>query len=119
MNKLVSVITPTYNCGDYIEDTIKSVIDQTYTNWEMIIVDDKSTDNTEELVKKYAESDSRIKYYRLERNSGAAVARTKAMEMAKGNYMAFLDSDDLWTSNKLERQLKFMERNKINFSCTS
>lgn len=119
MSKLVSVITPTYNCGDYIEDTIKSVINQTYANWEMIIVDDKSTDNTEELVRKYAEADSRIKYYKLEHNSGAAVARTKAMEMAKGNYMAFLDSDDLWTDNKLERQIKFMERKKINFSCTS
>ncbi len=119
MNKLVSVITPTYNCGAYIEDTIKSVIDQTYANWEMIIVDDMSTDNTEEIVKKYAASDNRIKYYKLEHNSGAAVARTKAMEIAKGNYMAFLDSDDLWISNKLEKQLKFMEKNNINFSCTS
>ncbi len=119
MNQLVSVITPTYNCGAYIEDTIKSVINQTYTNWEMIIVDDQSTDQTEEIVKRYTDLDQRIRYYKLESNSGAAVARTKAMEMAKGNYMAFLDSDDLWMSTKLERQLNFMEEQHINFSCTS
>lgn len=119
MNKLVSIITPTYNCGDYIEETIRSVINQTYVNWEMIIVDDVSTDDTEEIVKKYTNSDQRIKYYKLKINSGAAVARTKAIEMANGSYIAFLDSDDLWTRDKLEKQLNFMEENNINFSCTS
>ena len=85
----------------------------------MIIVDDNSSDNTSQVVKKYTDSDHRIKYYKLEHNSGASVARTKAMEIANGNYMAFLDSDDLWLRNKLERQLNFMEKNKVDISSTS
>ena len=92
---LVSIITPTYNCAQYIGETIDSVISQTYIYWEMIIVDDCSSDDTEEIVSKYQKQDARIKYYRLIKNSGAAVARTMAMRMATGEYMAFLDSDDL------------------------
>lgn len=118
MDKLVSIITPTYNCGKFIARTIDSVQAQTYTNWEMIIVDDCSKDDTKEVVEKYMENDSRIKYECLETNSGAAVARTRAMELATGSYMAFLDSDDIWKPEKLEKQLKFMEDNDINFSCT-
>ncbi len=118
MVDLVSVITPTYNCGKFIEETIKSVQAQTYTNWEMIIVDDCSTDNTKEIVENIAANDSRIKYHCLETNSGAAVARTEAMKKAQGNYMAFLDSDDLWSSEKLEKQLLFMKEKGINFSAT-
>lgn len=118
MSELISIITPTYNCERFIGETIESVLKQTYKNWEMIIVDDCSTDNTYEVVKKYADNDSRIKYYLLEENSGAAVARTKAMQLATGDYMAFLDSDDLWISNKLECQLKFMKENNYNFTCT-
>lgn len=114
---MVSIITPTYNCGSYIAETIKSVLSQTYSNWEMIIVDDCSTDNTAEVVASF--EDPRIRYHRLENNSGAAVARTKAMELAKGSFMAFLDSDDLWTPDKLERQLKFMSDNGVAFSCTA
>lgn len=118
MGKLVSIITPTYNCGKFIGETIESVLKQTYQDWEMIIVDDCSTDNTKEVVERYLELDNRIKYYLLEVNSGAAVARTKAMELATGKYIAFLDSDDLWAEGKLERQLSFMEMNGYSFTCT-
>lgn len=116
---LVSIITPTYNCGKFIAETIDTVLAQTYTNWEMIIVDDRSTDDTKTVVEEYMAKDSRIKYHLLEENSGAAVARTKAMEIADGEYMAFLDSDDLWTPDKLEKQLKFMQDNDYAFSCTA
>lgn len=118
MDKLVSIITPTYNCGRFIARTIDSVLAQTYINWEMVIVDDCSQDDTKEVVKGYMEKDSRIRYECLESNSGAAVARTRAMELAEGQYMAFLDSDDIWKPEKLEKQLRFMEDNNINFSCT-
>lgn len=117
--KLVSIITPTYNCAKFIAKTIESVKLQTYKNWEMIIVDDCSQDNTKEIVEKYAETDLRIQYHLLQENSGAAVARTNAMDLAKGSYMAFLDSDDIWMPDKLERQIQWMEKNGIAFSCTS
>ncbi|HQD92872.1 MAG TPA: glycosyltransferase family 2 protein [Bacilli bacterium] len=114
---LVSVITPAYNSEEYIGETIKSVLSQTHENWEMIIVDDCSKDNTEVVVKKF--DDPRIKYFRLEENSGAAVARNIALEKAKGKYIAFLDSDDLWKPEKIEKQLRFMMNNKIGFSFTA
>lgn len=117
--KLVSIITPTYNCAKFIARTIDSVLAQTYKNWEMIIVDDRSRDNTKEIVEEYMQKDSRIKYHMLDENSGAAVARTTAMDLAQGSYMAFLDSDDIWFPNKLERQIKWMEQNGCAFSCTS
>ncbi len=117
--KLVSIITPTYNCAEFIARTIDSVQAQTYQNWEMIIVDDRSTDNTQEIVEEYIKKDERIKYHLLEVNSGAAVARTTAMQLAQGSYMAFLDSDDIWTPDKLERQLRFMTENGYAFSCTA
>lgn len=116
---LVSVITPTYNCAKFIAETIESVQAQTYENWEMIIVDDCSTDDTKAIVDGYMEKDGRIKYHCLETNSGAAVARTKAMELAEGEYMAFCDSDDLWLPEKLERQLAFMEKTGHAFTCTA
>ncbi|WP_105618950.1 glycosyltransferase family 2 protein [Vallitalea okinawensis] len=119
MEDLISIITPTYNCGKFISETIESVLNQSYQNWEMIILDDCSTDNTKEVVAKYSKVDSRIKYYLFESNSGAARARTKAMELAKGKYNAFLDSDDLWTEDKLERQLYFMKKNNYAFTCTA
>lgn len=115
---LVSIITPTYNCAQYIGETIESVMDQSYQNWEMIIVDDCSTDNTKEIVESYIQKDSRIRYYCLEKNSGAAAARTKAMELAEGQFMAFLDSDDLWYPQKLAYQIDYMIKNDIAFSCT-
>ena len=119
INKLVSIITPTYNCAKFIARTIDSVQAQTYQNWEMIIVDDRSKDNTKEIVDEYIKDDSRIKYYLLEVNSGAAVARTTAMKLAQGSYMAFLDSDDIWMPDKLERQIRWMEENNYAFSCTA
>lgn len=116
---LVSIIMPTYNCGSFIAETIRSVQAQTYTNWEIVIVDDCSTDDTKAVVDSFILEDDRIKYHCLEENSGAAVARTRAMAIAEGEYMAFLDSDDLWMPDKLERQLAFMKDNGYAFSCTA
>lgn len=116
---LVSVITPTYNCGRFIAETIEAIQAQTYTDWELIIVDDCSTDNTAEVVNAYVKNDSRVKYYCLENNSGAAIARTKAMQLSEGEYMAFCDSDDLWLPDKLEKQLAFMNENNFAFTCTA
>lgn len=113
---LVSIITPTYNCAKFIGATIESVLNQTYQNFEMIIVDDASKDNTEEVVKSF--KDKRIKYIRLSKNSGPAVARNRAMEEAKGKYMAFLDSDDLWKKEKLEKQINFIKKNKYKIICS-
>lgn len=117
--KLVSIIMPTYNCGRFILQSIKSVQEQTYENWELIIVDDCSTDNTKDILREQCKKDQRIRYHRLPENSGAAVARTTAMRLAQGTYMAFLDSDDLWEEEKLERQLDFMIKHGYNFTCTS
>lgn len=113
---LVSIITPTYNCAKFIGATIESVLNQTYQNFEMIIVDDASKDNTEEVVKSF--KDKRIKYIRLSKNSGPAVARNRAMEEARGKYMAFLDSDDLWKREKLEKQINFIKKNKYKIICS-
>lgn len=117
--ELVSIIMPAYNCADFIGNAIESVIAQTYQNWELIIIDDCSTDNTLQIIKNYLRKDSRIKYYKLSRNSGAAVARNKAIDMANGKYMAFLDSDDVWFPEKLTKQIEFMKENGYNFTCTS
>lgn len=117
--KLISIITPTYNCAKFIARTLDSVQAQTYKNWEMIIVDDCSQDNTKEIVEGYMKTDPRIQYHLLDENSGAAVARTIAMSLAKGSYMAFLDSDDIWMPDKLERQIRWMNDNKYAFSCTA
>lgn len=116
MAGLVSIITPSWNCAPFICDTIKSVLAQTYHNWELIISDDCSTDNTYEIVKPYLAMDSRIKYIRNDHNSGAAVTRNNALRIAKGRWIAFLDSDDLWLPEKLERQVRFMEENNYAFS---
>ena len=113
---LVSIITPSYNTAGFIAETIRSVQSQTYPNWEMIIVDDCSSDNTDEVVKPFLADDKRIKYLKNERNSGAAISRNKALRMAQGKWVAFLDSDDLWLPEKLERQLKFMVENGYHFS---
>lgn len=117
MEELVSIITPTYNCGRFIEETIKSVLEQTYENWELLITDDCSTDDTEKIVSRYKED--RIKYFKLSENAGAAIARNNAMARAQGKYMAFLDSDDLWDKEKLEKQIKFMKENDYVFTCTA
>ncbi len=115
MNDMVSIITPSYNTGNYIGKTIESVLSQTYKNWEMIIVDDFSSDNTDEIVSSY--KDSRIRYFKNKKNSGAAVSRNFALREAKGKWIAFLDSDDFWLPEKLEKQIAFMENNNYHFSC--
>ncbi|MBM6856391.1 glycosyltransferase family 2 protein [Caecibacteroides pullorum] len=116
---LVSIITPTWNCARFIEKTIQSVQAQTYQNWEMIIVDDCSTDDTYEVVKPYIDKDNRIKYRCNEKNSGAAITRNNALKIAHGRWIAFLDSDDLWKSDKLEKQLSFMHNHSLCFSYTN
>lgn len=116
---LVSIVTPAYNCEDFISETIISVLAQTYSNWEMIIVNDKSTDNTAEVINKYVQKDSRIKLINLNENSGAAVARNKAIEKAKGRFIAFLDSDDRWKREKLKKQIDFMINNNFGFTFTA
>lgn len=115
---LVSIIMPTYNCETFIAESIDSVIAQTYKNWELIIIDDCSTDKTEDVVKKYLNKDNRIKYYKLETNSGAAIARNIAVDHARGKYMAFLDSDDIWLPEKLSKQVAFMQTNNYIFTST-
>lgn len=116
-NELVSIITPSYNTAKFIAQTIESVLNQTYKNWEMIIVDDCSTDNTDDVVKEYLK-DRRIKYLKNKNNSGAAISRNYALREAKGKWIAFLDSDDLWLPEKLERQIEFMRENDYHFSYT-
>ncbi|GAB5473197.1 MAG: glycosyltransferase family 2 protein [Maribacter sp.] len=118
MNALISIITPVYNAEKYLADTMKSVLAQTYTHWEHILVDDCSSDGSASLVKSYEAKDSRIKYHRLVENGGAGVARNKAIELAKGHYIAFLDSDDQWYPEKLKRQLSFMQQNEYHFTFT-
>ena len=117
--KLVSIIMPAYNCEDLIGITLDSVINQTYKNWEVIVVDDCSADHTAEVVQEYIKKDNRINYHKLERNSGAAVARNKAIDIASGRYIAFLDSDDVWFPKKLTKQTRIMEKNGYGFTCTS
>lgn len=117
MNDLVSIITPSFNTAKFIGQTIMSVKAQTYTNWEMIIVDDRSTDDTDNVVEKYLD-DARIHYIKNDRNSGAAISRNRALAEAKGRWIAFLDSDDLWEPTKLEKQISFMETRGYSFSYT-
>lgn len=114
-----SVITPLYNCEKYVAETIKSVQSQTHTNWEMILVDDCSSDSTCQIVEEFVKLDSRIKLFRQPENAGAAKARTRAMRESTGRFIAYLDADDIWFPNKLEEQVKFMVDNNVGFSCTS
>lgn len=118
LNDLVSVIMPSYNTAEYISQSIESVVSQTYGNWELIVVDDCSTDNTDEIIVKYL-VDKRIRYFKNEKNNGAAISRNRALREARGRWIAFLDSDDLWLPEKLEKQVKFMECNDYHFSYTN
>ena len=113
-DNLVSIIMPSYNTGRYIAESIRSVLAQTYTLWELIIVDDCSTDDTHEVVKTF--NDSRIRFIKNEKNCGAALTRNRAIREANGEWIAFLDSDDLWAPDKLEKQLAFMKENGYVFS---
>lgn len=115
----VSIITPTFNSERFIAETILSVQAQTYQDWEMIIVDDCSTDRTAEIVASFQEKDSRIKYFYNTTNKGSAFSRNLALQKAKGKWIAFLDSDDLWHPEKLEKQIEFMTKNNFHFSYTN
>ena len=117
LQPLVSVITPVYACEKYIRQTIDSVISQTFANWEMILADDCSPDSSAQIIAEYMRQDARIRYIKLPENGGAAVARNAALAAARGRYIAYLDADDIWFPEKLERQLDFMEKNKVVFSC--
>ena len=120
---LVSIITPTWACASFICETIRSVMAQTYQNWELLIQDDCSMDNTKEVVEKFIaenpECKNKIKYECNQKNSGAAITRNNALRRAKGRWIAFLDSDDLWLPEKLEKQLRFMVENGYKFSYTA
>jgi len=119
MNNLVSIITPSYNSKKFIKDTIASVLAQSYKNWEMLIVDDCSLDGSPEYIHNLIKNEDKIKLIKLEKNVGAAMARNKALEIAAGRYIAFLDSDDIWKPEKLEKQLAFMQKNNYAFTFTA
>ena len=113
---LVSIIMPNYNGEKYLKETIDSVVSQSYRNWELIITDDCSSDNSLEIIERYG--DERIRVIASKENCGAAVSRNKAIAAANGRWLAFLDSDDLWDKDKLSLQLKFMNEEKCAFSFT-
>ena len=115
MNDLVSIIMPSYNTASFIADSIQSVLAQSYKDWDLIIVDDCSPDDTDDVVRQFL-SDERIRYLKNAKNSGAAVSRNRALQEAKGKWIAFLDSDDLWMPDKLEKQIRFMKKNGYHFS---
>lgn len=114
MKDLVSIITPCYNSAEFIEETIHSVLNQTYESWEWLITDDLSKDNTVEIIRKY--NDPRIKLQVLEQNGGAGNARNKSLERANGRYIAFLDSDDLWYPEYLESMITFLQENNAELA---
>ncbi len=114
IDDLVSIIMPSWNTARFIAESIQCVLNQTYQNWELLIVDDCSTDNTDQIVASF--KDPRIKYFKNEKNRGAALARNRAMREAQGEWLAFLDSDDLWDSRKLELQLGFMKQRGYTLS---
>ena len=116
MEKLVSIIIPTYNSADFIADTLASVQQQTYPNWEVILVDDGSTDITLAIAQNIAQTDHRIRIFKNPTNSGTGVTRNNALHHCQGNYIAFLDADDVWKPNKLERQLQFMQEQQQPFT---
>lgn len=115
---LISIVTPVYNAERFIAETIKSVQAQEYTNWELLLVNDQSTDNSQFIIEEFAIEDNRIKVINLAENSGAAVARNTGIAASKGQYIAFVDSDDAWDSDKLIRQIAFMQKGGIAFSYT-
>lgn len=119
MSTQVSIITPVYNCAKFITKTIESVLIQTRDKWELILIDDCSTDESINIISGFAQQDERIKIIQLKENSGAAVARNTAIEAASGRYIAFLDSDDRWLPHKLETQISFMQDRDVAFSYTA
>lgn len=118
-DRLISIITPSFNSSRFISNTILSVLGQTDPDWEMLIVDDCSQDDSVLRISRFAEKDDRIRLIPLKKNVGAAAARNIALEQARGRYIAFLDSDDVWEKSKLEKQRRFMEENSYAFVCSS
>lgn len=119
INGMVSIIMPSYNSSEYIARSIDSIINQSYTNWELLITDDCSTDNTCEIVERYVATDSRIRLFVLDENKGAGVARNNSIKESKGQFIAFCDSDDRWKPEKLEIQLNFMNKRKVEVCYSS
>lgn len=115
----VSVIMPAYNAEAYLEESVKSLRNQTFQDWELLLVDDCSKDDTAKLAKEIAKGDSRIKFIQKERNSGSADTRNKGIEMAKGEFISFLDADDLWENDFLEKMISHMEKHNSPFSFAS
>lgn len=116
---MVSIIMPNYNGDANLEKSIRSVLNQSFTNFELIIIDDNSTDNSLKVINHFLNSDKRIKLLVNEENIGPSLSRNKGVNFSRGKYIAFLDSDDLWEKSKLEIQVNFMESNEIKFSYTS
>lgn len=116
---LISVIVPVYNAERFISETINTVLKQSYTNFELILVDDNSQDESEKIIRKFMLSDERIVYHKLDKNCGAAIARNTGIELAHGEFICFLDADDLWDENKLKIQYEFMKQNNYAFSYSS
>lgn len=119
MNDLVSIVMPSFRCVQYVSESIRSVQNQTYTNWELLFVDDCSNDGTIPKVLNMSKRDERIKVFQNTKNNGAAVSRNTALYNTKGRWIAFLDSDDLWEPTKLEKQIRFMEKSGYAFSYTN
>ena len=119
MKALVSIITPAYNSAKFIAETIQSVQNQTHQIWEMLIVDDGSSDATEAIVQSFLDKDKRIKFYKLPLNSGPAVARNTAIEKASGDFMTFIDADDIWFPTFIENSIKTIQETKIPFVFSS
>ena len=115
----MSIITPLYNGEEFIRDAVESVLAQTYENWELLVIDDGSSDNGYNIVKEYSDNDKRIKLLENEKNSGVTKTRNKGIEASDGRYIAFLDSDDMWHREKLEKQLNFMNNKNAAISCTA
>ncbi len=118
-SSLISIVTATFNSELTIEMTYNSIVSQTYSNWEWVITDDCSTDSTFSLLSELAKKDSRIRLYKNSCNSGAAVSRNNSLSNIYGEFIAFIDSDDIWLSTKLKKQLEFMENNKLDFTFTA
>lgn len=116
---LVSIITPCYNSAPFISQTIDSVLKQTYENWELLITDDCSTDNSVEIIRSYIENDSRIKLFKTEKNTGhPSIPRNISLSHAMGEFIAFLDSDDIWDEHKLMEQIDFIIRGNCDLICS-
>lgn len=117
-DKLVSIIIPVYNASRFLEETINSIQEQTYSNWEAIFIDDCSSDNSYDIIKQYQKNDKRIKVIKNKINNGVAISRNNGIDYAKGEYLCFLDADDKWHPEKLEKQINFMQELNCEFSFT-